>query len=207
MDSKALRVIRKFGPMKIKIFLSAILLFSVMSLVAQRKTMLVKFSGDTLYFDDVTCSGKNMVCKNKGEDKVKIPATEVSFYVEPRTIWIVKKGEKSVEHDTTRKCFMPADSKIHTVQMENENYYLTSITKTIDGREFNDFYIMTKKNEQVMEIKEDITALDALIKYFGGTCSEFDLKVAGAKPKFDKRVFPIQEWWQLIYFYNDNCRK
>lgn len=188
------------------LFLSALLLCTL-TLSAQRKTMVVKTSGDTLYCDNVSAGGKTIVCKTKGEDKLKIPANEVSFYLEPWVIWISEEGKRAVAHDTTRKCFVPEDGKIHTVILENENYYLTSITKTIDGTEFNDFYIMTKKNVEVLEIKEDKTALDPLIKYFGGTCPEFDLRVAAAKPKFDKKIFPLAEWWDLLYYYNSNCKK
>lgn len=190
-----------------KTYLLSILvfLFTSVSLAAQSQIIVVKFSGDTLYCDQVNAGGKTIICKTKGQEKIKLLASEVSYYLEPSKTTVVEGG-KTIEVDTFQKSFVPEDGKIHTVLMENESYYLTCITKTIDGMEFNDFYVMTKKNVEVVEVKETKVALDQLIKYFGGTCPQFDQQIAAVKPKFDKKIFPIGDWWDLIYFYNHNCK-
>lgn len=192
--------------MKFRLFIASCFLLIAVGVSAQRKTMVVKFNGDTLYCDNVSAGGKTIICKTKGQSKVTLLSSEVDYYLEPWKIWIENDGKKAVEHDTTRKCFVPADGKIHTVLIENDSLYLTSITKTIDDMEFNDFYIITKKHVEIMEIKEDKTALDNLSKYFGGNCPVFDKQIIAYKPKFQKKVFPIQEWWDLMYVYSNNCK-
>ncbi len=192
--------------MKAYLLFGLMFLLTLTTLSAQSQTIVVKFSGDTLYCDQVNAGGKTIICKTKGQEKIKLLASEVSHYLEPSKVTVVEEGKPTIEVDTFQKSFVPEDGKIHTVLMENEGYYLTCITKTIDGMEFNDFYVMTKKNVEVLEIKETKVALDQLVKYFGGTCPQFDLQIAAVKPKFDKKIFPIGEWWDLIYYYNHNCK-
>jgi hypothetical protein len=192
--------------MKFHITLTAIILLASLTLTAQRKYTVVKFNGDTLYFDNVSAGGKTIVCKTKGQDKVKLNAADVKYYLRPIKVTVVRKGKPTVQRDTVTKIFVPEDGEIHTVLMENDSVYLSEITKTINEQEFQDYYIHYKKdNKEIMEIKEDKTAIDVLVKYFGGHCAKFDKEVEAARPKFQKMIFPLAEWIMLVQNYYQWC--
>ncbi len=186
------------------ILVLALLVFTAIA-NGQSRCIVVKFNGDTLRCDNVSAGGKTIVCKTKGADKIKLQATEVKYYMEPFRMYETSNGETK-KLDTLRKKFVPGDGKIHTVLMENDSVYLSEITKTIDGMEFQDYYIHRKQNNgEIMEIREDKTAINVLAKYFGGSCPEFDKAIADARPKFQKKLFPIVEWRTLIYIYTTKC--
>ena len=96
------------------------------SLFAQKQTMIVKFTGDTIYCDKITAGGKKIICETDGE-KTKLSSSEVSYYIEPYKYYLAD-GDPPPSKDTTRKCFVPADGKIHEVILENNKYYLTYST-------------------------------------------------------------------------------
>lgn len=73
------------------LLLSAFLLS--FSLHAQRQHIVVKFNGDTLRCDEVVAGGKTMTLKTKGQDKIKIPAAEVKYYIEPFKMMFTQKGK------------------------------------------------------------------------------------------------------------------
>lgn len=179
------------------------------TLHAQQKCMLVKFSGDTSYYDQITGGGKTVVCKNDGGEKVKIPATDVSFYTKPFVVEVVNEGDKKGHDvDSTRKCVV-ADGAVYYVQMENDSVYMVESAPAQNNQNsIADYYIIRKKNNaMVKEIRKDKGAPDELMKYFGSSCPAFDAKVKLLKPKFQKAVFPWDAWNTLIDTYNKNCGK
>lgn len=176
------------------------------SLHAQRQYIVVKFNGDTLRCDEVVAGGKTMTLKTKGQDKIKIPAAEVKYYIEPFKMMFTQKGKPNELRDSTRKMFVPEDGKINTVFMENDSVYLTETTKTVDNHDYHDYYIYRKNdNVLVVQIKEDKTAIDVLAKYFGGSCAKFDAEIEAARPAFQKRIFPVVEWTNLFRNYKRWC--
>ena len=195
--------------MKNKLFLSAVVILFALTLSAQRQYTVVKFNGDTLYFDELAAGGKTIVCKSQGKEKVKLIASEVSYYIAPYKIWIQNEGERKAHQiDTTKKCFVPADGRIYTVEIENDSVYLASIEKEINGMTFMDYHIFRKKdNSEILEIKEDKTAPETLKKYFGGSCQVFDQQIIEFRPKFQKVKFPYEEWSTLLYTYSTKCVK
>lgn len=192
--------------MKLYCFSFLLLSFVTTVLEAQTQTMVVKTTGDTIYCDKITAGGKNIICETAGQ-KTKLKATEVSYFIQPYQM-MMADGEPPLWHDTIRKCFVPTDGKIHEVLMENDSYYLTgTMTTYLLGRnKYEEYYIMSKKNVQIELIIQNKTLPDILLKYFGGTCPEFDAKVKAAKPKFDNKIFPWLLFADLLDFYNRSCK-
>lgn len=194
--------------MKLRFTIAVLILLASLSVSAQRKYMVVKFNGDTSYYDDVAAGGKTINCKNKGGEKIKLEASEVSFYLRPTKMSIYNKGEETRVVDTTEK-HVVCKGKIFIVQMENDSVYLAESTPLDPTQDFSaDFHIIRKKdNSMVTEIRKYKQAPDELKKYFGGSCAAFDAKLTELKPKFQKAVFPYDEWYTLVNTYNVNCKK
>jgi hypothetical protein len=188
------------------LFLSFLFVLSF-SAIAQKACTVVKFNGESFQCDEVI-PGKTIVCKTKGQDKIKLNYTEVSYYIVKYKITVVEKGQKPQQIDTTRKCFVPEDGREFTVQIENDSVFLATAIKTINNTDFTDYFIYRKKdNTEALKIKKDKTAPDALKEYFGGSCPVFDKKLEEATPKFKKAAFPYDEFDTLIYQYRKNCKK
>lgn len=194
--------------MKPRFFLLAVNLLTALVFSAQTQTMVVKTNGDTVYCDKITAGGKKIICETGGQ-KTKLLASEVSYYIEPYK-YVLSDGDPPPTKDTTRKCFVSANGKIHEVILENDKYYLTYSTSKKENHQFDvheNYHIMDKKNAEVALIVQNKTAPDTLAKYFGGTCPEFDAKVKAAKPKFNNKIFPILLWGELLDFYITGCKK
>jgi hypothetical protein len=175
-------------------------------LFAQRpQTLVVKTNGDSLYFGKITAGGNNIIGETDGV-KTKLKATEVSFYIEHYDLFI-HDGDPPLLRDTTRKCFVPADGKVHEVLIETDSLYLTA---TIEQGKFGtmapvDYFVMSRKNVQIAPVHQNKTAPDTLKKYFGGKCAAFDARLKADRLKFDRKIFPENLLWELIDLYNESC--
>ncbi len=192
--------------MKIKfLFLLMLGLLSI-GLAAQAKVKVVKFSGESFECDDIT-PGKTIVCKTKGQDKIKLSYSEVKYYIVPYKIYVQKDNGPAEKVDTTKTCMVPEDGREYEIRITNDSVFVASIEKTINDVPFTDYYIFNKNNVEVLKIRETIEAINDLKKYFGGHCPEFDKLIVQYTPKFRKAKFPYGDWEDLLYNYTQHCQK
>jgi hypothetical protein len=176
------------------------------ALFAQTKIKVVKFNGESFECDDLT-PGKTIVCKIKGQDKIKLSYSEVKYYTVPYKMYLQKDKGPVEKVDTTKMCMVPEDGREYTVQIANDSVFIGSIDKTINDVPFTDYYIFNSKNVQVLKIDKTIEAITELKKYFGGHCPEFDKLIVQYTPKFKKPAFPYEQWEDLLYNYTIHCQK
>ncbi|HET6990265.1 MAG TPA: hypothetical protein VFJ43_03030, partial [Bacteroidia bacterium] len=121
------------------LFLIAFGLLSI-ALAAQTKIKVVKFNGETFDCDELT-PGKTIVCKIKGQDKIKLSYTEVRYYVVPYKTYVQYDKGPTQKVDTTKVCMVPEDGREYTVRISNDSVFMASVEKLVNDVPFTDYYI------------------------------------------------------------------
>lgn len=139
------------------------------------------FSGDTSYYDELEVKGKTIICQKEGQSKVKLPTSNVKWFIGPWKFKAIKDPTKfeTVWVDTTRKCIATKEGKVYGLLMENDSVYFVQQEDYFNGFVTDiRYYIFRKKdNSEIAEMLPNDTCTKTLKKYFGGNCPTFDEQV------------------------------